>query len=206
MMTVRLDQATRDWMDKRRYSGAERTVVMCWACGLYYMPELGHTCKAGANSAAQKAVEEQDDAGVIDMTGQRIGMLTAIRKVQRPEDGAITNSAWWLCRCDCGKETVVPRRYLTDSRYEHSCGCTKAKPETAPKIRGGKIGKMNVRLTENEKVDLGTLDGVPKMCPICKKQFEVLSRQWAYKRVTSDRAGRQKTDYYCSWRCLRQVG
>lgn len=62
MMTVRLDQVTRDWMHKRRYSGAERKVVRCWACGLYYMPEIGHTCKASAaNNIAPKAVEAQDD-------------------------------------------------------------------------------------------------------------------------------------------------
>lgn len=62
MMTVRLDPVTQDWMHKRRYSGAERTVVRCWACELYYMPELGHTCKAGAsNDVAPKTVEVETD-------------------------------------------------------------------------------------------------------------------------------------------------
>ena len=60
MSRVRLDTATRAWMYQRRYSGAERTVVMCWACGLYYMPELGHDCKAGANTKVPPSAEARE--------------------------------------------------------------------------------------------------------------------------------------------------
>lgn len=66
MDRVRLDTATRAWMYQRRYSGAARTVVMCWACGLYYMPELGHDCKAGASSKVRPSAVEAQGGGAAD--------------------------------------------------------------------------------------------------------------------------------------------
>lgn len=50
---------------------------------------------------------------VIDITGHRFGRLVAISYV---------NPKRWLCRCDCGTETIIPgdnlRRAITKS-----CGC-----------------------------------------------------------------------------------
>lgn len=57
----------------------------------------------------------------VDMTGQRFGRLTVVC----PEDLDINSSnkkrAGWRCRCDCGKEIVVPRRKLIEGLQ--SCGC-----------------------------------------------------------------------------------
>lgn len=53
-----------------------------------------------------------------DLTGKKFGKLSVIRRVE--------NSKWnetrWLCKCDCGKETVVTYGKLA---YNHttSCGC-----------------------------------------------------------------------------------
>lgn len=66
MSRVRLDTATRAWMYQRRYSGAERTVVMCWACGLYYMPELGHDCKAGTSNDVPPSSARAREGGKAD--------------------------------------------------------------------------------------------------------------------------------------------
>lgn len=64
MTRIRFDPETQDWMHKRRYSGAETTVAMCWACGLYYKPTLGHICKAGAdNNVKPRAAVEVEDNG-----------------------------------------------------------------------------------------------------------------------------------------------
>lgn len=47
----------------------------------------------------------------IDITNQRFGRLTAIKKV---------GTARWLCRCDCGNEVEVCYSLL---KYVKSCGC-----------------------------------------------------------------------------------
>ena len=62
-------------------------------------------------------------ADLIDMTGQRYGMLTVIEKAQSKH---WHNGAFWRCRCDCGKERVV-RGYSLRIGETISCGCTRRK-------------------------------------------------------------------------------
>lgn len=55
---------------------------------------------------------------LIDMKGQRFGRLLVLGA--RPSVGE-----WmWYCLCDCGNETLLPRRSLaTNARPTRSCGC-----------------------------------------------------------------------------------
>ena len=56
----------------------------------------------------------------IDITGQKFGRLTAIRR-----DGL--GDCWqakWLCRCDCGNVVSVFKCNLTTGKTR-SCGCLK---------------------------------------------------------------------------------
>lgn len=55
----------------------------------------------------------------IEMTGQRFGRL---RVVERVENSPNDTAAYWRCRCDCGKETVVRGTSLR-SGVTKSCGC-----------------------------------------------------------------------------------
>lgn len=48
-------------------------------------------------------------SSLADLTGERFGHLTAIRKL--PYDG--TNNNLWLCQCDCGQMTEVVSSALT---------------------------------------------------------------------------------------------
>ena len=54
-----------------------------------------------------------------DLTGQRFGFLVALRlgEKQRKDTGA-----WWLCRCDCGREKHLSGHDLVDGKIM-SCGC-----------------------------------------------------------------------------------
>lgn len=61
---------------------------------------------------------------VKDLTGQRFGKLVVLREGNRLLDGSVGTShkARWICRCDCGNETIV----LTDNLQAgntRSCGC-----------------------------------------------------------------------------------
>lgn len=54
-----------------------------------------------------------------DMRGQRCGLLTVVKYAgYNPKDG----QAYWLCKCDCGKETTVAGKNLRRGTTK-SCGC-----------------------------------------------------------------------------------
>lgn len=55
-----------------------------------------------------------------DLTGQRFGRLTVIKKVEENTGHHIK----WLCKCDCGKEVIVFGCNLTKTKVPtRSCGC-----------------------------------------------------------------------------------
>jgi len=58
----------------------------------------------------------QDTA--IDMTGTRSGKLTVIKRGTGPDP----KRAYWLCKCDCGKDHTVMGKYLRTQEVK-SCGC-----------------------------------------------------------------------------------
>lgn len=60
---------------------------------------------------------------IIDISGQRFGSLTAMRKVARPRN-AKTKRSYWECVCDCGNTYIA---YVSDLRRgeTHHCGCAR---------------------------------------------------------------------------------
>ena len=56
-----------------------------------------------------------------DLTGQKFGRLTAIEFRGTNKSG----NALWLCKCDCGNETVVRGGSLKNG-HTKSCGCLKS--------------------------------------------------------------------------------
>lgn len=58
----------------------------------------------------------------VDLTGERFGALTVIKRVENNKHGY----AMWKCRCDCGNETIVGRSELRAGHIS-SCGCLKGK-------------------------------------------------------------------------------
>lgn len=59
----------------------------------------------------------------IDITGQRFGRLTAIKLIPKEERTWSNKERAWLCKCDCGNETIVRQRSLRSARMTKSCGC-----------------------------------------------------------------------------------
>jgi len=57
---------------------------------------------------------------IIDETGKRYGKLTVIKKSVAKESGKL--GSWWICKCDCGNETIVHGRRLRTG-HTRSCGC-----------------------------------------------------------------------------------
>lgn len=65
----------------------------------------------------------------VDITGNKYGKLTVVKRVAKPEDvSSSKRGAWWLCKCECGNETVVHGNALRTCGTI-SCGCTNSKAE-----------------------------------------------------------------------------
>jgi hypothetical protein len=54
---------------------------------------------------------------LINLTGQKFNMLTVIERKVRDVKGV-----FWLCKCDCGKESIVSS-FKLKSGHTKSCGC-----------------------------------------------------------------------------------
>lgn len=71
---------------------------------------------------------------LIDLTGQRFGRLTVIKRAENNKYGAVK----WVCRCDCGK---IIKCFSTNLRNGHSksCGCFQYQDLT-----GERFGRLTV--------------------------------------------------------------
>ena len=76
-------------------------------------------CGMIAKTKMMTGIENEVDTMMKDITGQRFGRLVAIKPIEeRYKDGSVL----WLCKCDCGKETVVNGAFLRKG-FTKSCGC-----------------------------------------------------------------------------------
>ena len=66
----------------------------------------------------------------IDLTGQRYGRLIVLHPAKN-----VGSRTAWLCRCDCGQETVALTVRLRDGHCT-SCGCDKAPVDPSPGASG----------------------------------------------------------------------
>ena len=77
-----------------------------------------------------------------DLTGQRFGKLTVIKRVENSK----CNRTQWLCKCDCGNTTMVLSCNLKSGKVS-SCGCLhreKLKFSKSKDLTGQKFGKLLV--------------------------------------------------------------
>ena len=74
-----------------------------------------------------------------DLTGQRFGNLVVVSRAARPDD-LVSNGAYWLCKCDCGKEKIIMGKSLRQGKTK-SCGCHLYQIED---ITGQRFGKLTV--------------------------------------------------------------
>lgn len=59
---------------------------------------------------------------VIDLTGKRFGNLTVVKLYDKRKRNNGGKEYYWLCKCDCGKKTIVRGATLKNGATQ-SCGC-----------------------------------------------------------------------------------
>lgn len=96
------------------------------------------SCGCGIRKAAREKTE--------DLTGQRFGRLTVIGRgadYVRKDTGQRTIR--WLCRCDCGRGTLVSKTQLKSGKVI-SCGCYNREL-----LLSGKAGKKRLQNKKKEE-------------------------------------------------------
>ena len=85
------------------------------SCGCLLAEKFGMTMDEFEQSYANRT---KQTGRKLDLTGQRFGRLIAIEPAEKSKSGRTR----WLCRCDCGCETIVQTTNLTNG-HTQSCGC-----------------------------------------------------------------------------------
>ena len=62
----------------------------------------------------------------VELTGQRYGKLTVLHRAEN-----IDGRTAWVCRCDCGNETIV-KTYHLRCGHTKTCGCQHSKSKDNP--------------------------------------------------------------------------
>lgn len=101
--------------DDRTSDGRRRYLCRC-DCGNQHLVTYGDLTSGKVTSCGCKARGVKKD-----LTGQRFGRLTVLSVHSAPTDRKSTTYKW-LCRCDCGKTTVVSANALLTGK-RRSCGC-----------------------------------------------------------------------------------
>ncbi len=103
----------------------------------------------------------------LDLTGQRYGRLTVIAPA--PHVGRRTA---WLCRCDCGRETVVTSGHLR-SGHTSSCGCMGLESASASSGLSGLtyVDGTCVEMLRAKTIRKNNTSGVPGVDWLSRKQL-----------------------------------
>lgn len=72
-----------------------------------------------------------------DLIGKRFGKLTVLRRGENSRKNAVQ----WVCRCDCGRETLVTTNSLTSGNTK-SCGCYRGHHRKHGAYCGGKVERL----------------------------------------------------------------
>ena len=103
--------------EARYHGGAPRWFCRC-DCG-----NEGFVTTFALKKGMSKSCGCGRDVHVRDIAGQRFGRLTVLRLATVAERPPVLNAgAYWVCRCDCGRETVA-RGYALRKGQSRSCGC-----------------------------------------------------------------------------------
>ena len=113
---------------------------VCWICKC----ECGNTVVVSGDNLRRNHTKscgcqrkESAQARVVDLTGQRFGMITVKKKAVNPYKNRRT---YWLCDCDCGKTNILIDGESLKAGRTKSCGCDNyKKPED---LTGQKFGKL----------------------------------------------------------------
>jgi len=106
------------------FAGSDKTGTALWecvcACGTKRIVERGNLVSGKSKSCGCLRKEVNSKTKVRDITGQKFGRLTVLKRNKKEKEKKVS----WLCRCKCGVEIIVTSTHLI-SGHTQSCGCYK---------------------------------------------------------------------------------
>jgi hypothetical protein len=127
----------------------------CGATKIVAKPALTRGATVSCGCYAREKASETGRKRSVDITGKKFERLTAIKFDHHSEYGE-----YWLCKCDCGNETIVLKANL--GRVVKSCGCLgREAAKTASQrrnidISGKKFGRLTaIRIDHVAKANNG---------------------------------------------------
>ena len=111
----------------KNYTGSEK--ILCWHC----VCDCGNECdvvsrnllSGNTKSCGCYKKDKMFESHFKDLTNQRFGKLTVIKRAEDYIKSNGIHKTMWLCQCDCGNQVEV----LSHSLISHktiSCGCVKS--------------------------------------------------------------------------------
>jgi hypothetical protein len=124
---------------------------------------------------------------VTDLSGQRFGMWK-VMKFHEIRDG----QAYWLCKCNCGKESIVRGSSLLQGSSK-GCGCTREANRVKGLIKHGGYGTRLYTIWEDMKARCSNPKAISypnyggKGITVCDEwQKFIPFREWALSHGYSD--------------------
>ena len=142
---------------------------------------------AALKSGAVKSCGYRYDGKFINIIGQRFGMLTV---VERAEDYVSSNDVHrmqWLCKCDCGNETIVQISDLKSGRAK-SCGCLHSNiaDKYFEDLTGHRFGKLTVVEHAEDYVNVDGKHSVQWLCKCdCGNEKIIIEGRLKYGNIKS---------------------
>lgn len=163
-----------------------------------------------------------------DLTGQRFGKLTVIRRAEQNKVYGGIERTTWHCKCDCGNEVDVITTNLTGGTTK-SCGCGRDDFKLKD-LTGKRFGKLTViergedREYGNQKVitwncrcDCGNVintignnlkRGLSNACGYCRNYTDLTGQRFG-KLTVIEKCKREKIygdNKYIAWKCRCDCG
>lgn len=111
-------------------------------CGKMKTVSAGNLKTGGVRSCG---CLQRETVTVADMIGKRFGRLVVTARA-----GSKGTAATWLCRCDCGNETIVYGNHLRKGNTK-SCGCQRSDSAKLTNRKHGMQGTSEYKRWENAK-------------------------------------------------------
>lgn len=135
-----------------------------------------------------------------DLTGQRFGKLTVIKRVENVMNSHISR---WLCQCDCGNEKIVYSNHLRRGNTK-SCGCEQGGGSL---VNWTKDAENEIIRLKNEGKSLKEISELVDRNPSALiKRFTMIRKSKGEKTCAAEDCGNKfipiaSTAKYCSDKC-----
>jgi len=156
-------------------------------CGNYYVTRASSMLNGSTQSCGCYNSDATSERTFHDITGQRFGKLVAIKLTSKKSPNIKSKSRYWLCQCDCGKQTVVSYSCLVTGKTI-SCGCAQKEivKENNKKLIKDLTGKIFGYLTVIKQDNNPNLKGVYWICKCkCGNIVSVRARSLSSNRTLS---------------------